>query len=101
MFSLLLNQHTNLLPFGTIIVDLAIAQEYDFDKDTQLEFIFEIASFMNNRVLNVNSMKTDTSMNLMLVVFCILLVAFVFFNCRMNDALCKKQAEMEHRVETK
>jgi hypothetical protein len=45
-------------------------------------------------------MKTDTSMNIMLVVFCILLTAFVFFNCRMNEALCKKQAEIEQRAET-
>jgi hypothetical protein len=42
-------------------------------------------------------MKTDTSMNITLVVFCIVLTAFVFFNCRMNDVLNKKQAELEHR----
>ncbi len=46
-------------------------------------------------------MKTDTSMNIMLVVFCLLLVAFVFLNCRMNEALCKKQAELEHSTQVK
>ncbi len=46
-------------------------------------------------------MKTDTSMNIMLVVFCIVLTAFVFFNCRMNDAMCKRQAELENRSSVK
>ena len=40
-------------------------------------------------------MKTDTSMNLMLVVFCVILIGFVMLNSRMSDALNKKQAEVE------
>lgn len=42
-------------------------------------------------------MKTDSSMNLMLVVFCIILIGFVFLNSRMCEALNKKQAEFEKR----
>jgi hypothetical protein len=44
-------------------------------------------------------MKTDTSMNIMLVLFCIILIAFVFFNCRMNEALGKEQADLEIRTQ--
>lgn len=40
-------------------------------------------------------MKTDTSMNLMLVVFCVILIGFVMLNNKMSDALNKKQAELE------
>ena len=42
-------------------------------------------------------MKTDTSMNLMLVVFCVLLIGFVLLNSHMSDVLNKKQAEFEKR----
>ncbi|MFN8321484.1 MAG: hypothetical protein U0T74_02385 [Chitinophagales bacterium] len=42
-------------------------------------------------------MKTDTSMNVMLVVFCIVLVGFVLLNTRMSDAMQKKQATYEKR----
>ncbi len=35
-------------------------------------------------------MKTDTSMNLMLVVFCIILIGFVLLNARLADAMVKK-----------
>lgn len=41
-------------------------------------------------------MKTDTSMNVMLVVFCAVLIGFVLLNARMSESLCKKQAELEH-----
>ncbi len=44
-------------------------------------------------------MKTDTSMNLMLVVFCVVLIGFVLLNARMSESLCKKQAELEKRTE--
>ncbi|MCS6934321.1 MAG: hypothetical protein NZM35_04110 [Chitinophagales bacterium] len=40
-------------------------------------------------------MKTDTSMNLMLVVFCIVLAGFVILNSRMNEAISKKQQALE------
>jgi preprotein translocase subunit SecG len=43
-------------------------------------------------------MKTDTSMNLMLVVFCVVLIGFVLLNRKMSDSLNKKQAEIEHRA---
>lgn len=46
-------------------------------------------------------MKTDTSMNLMLVVFCVILIGFVLFNSRMSDKMDRKQAEMERRAEMK
>ncbi|MBL0309969.1 MAG: hypothetical protein IPP77_09905 [Bacteroidetes bacterium] len=46
-------------------------------------------------------MKTDTSMNLMLVVFCLILIGFVLFNSRMSNMMDKKQAELEQRTETK
>lgn len=41
-------------------------------------------------------MKTDTSMNLMLVVFCVVLIGFVLLNSRMSEALSKKQAAFEN-----
>lgn len=41
-------------------------------------------------------MKTDTSMNLMLVVFCVVLIGFVLLNSRMSEALGKKQAALEN-----
>lgn len=48
-------------------------------------------------------MKTDTSMNLMLVVFCVILIGFVMLNNKMSDALNKKQAdlEMNHALQAK
>jgi len=42
------------------------------------------------------NMKTDTSMNLMLVVFCVVLIGFVLLNSRMSEALGKKQAALEN-----
>ena len=44
-------------------------------------------------------MKTDTSMNLMLVVFCAVLIGFVLLNNRMSESLCKKQAQVENQTE--
>jgi hypothetical protein len=44
-------------------------------------------------------MKTDTSMNLMLVVFCVVLIGFVMLNARMSESLNKKQAELENKTE--
>jgi preprotein translocase subunit SecG len=44
-------------------------------------------------------MKTDTSMNLMLVVFCVILIGFVLLNTHMSETLGKKQADLEHRTE--
>ena len=46
-------------------------------------------------------MKTDTSMNLMLVVFCVVLIGFVMLNARMSESLNKKQAELENRTQVK
>lgn len=46
-------------------------------------------------------MKTDTSMNFMLVVFCVILIGFVLLNSRMSEAMGKKQAEFEKRTEIK
>lgn len=46
-------------------------------------------------------MKTDTSMNLMLVVFCVILIGFVLLNSKMSRELNQKQAEIEHRPEAK
>jgi len=40
-------------------------------------------------------MKTDTSMNVMLVVFCVILIGFVLLNSRMCEAMNKKQAEAQ------
>lgn len=44
-------------------------------------------------------MKTDTSMNLMLVVFCVILIGFVLINKHLSESLGKKQAELEKRIE--
>ena len=44
-------------------------------------------------------MKTDTCMNLMLVVFCVVLIGFVMLNARMSETLNKKQAELENKTE--
>jgi hypothetical protein len=46
-------------------------------------------------------MKTDTSMNLMLVVFCVILIGFVLLNSRMSEALNKKQADFEKQAQIK
>ncbi|MDB5281746.1 MAG: hypothetical protein JWO06_821 [Bacteroidota bacterium] len=46
-------------------------------------------------------MKTDTSMNLMLVVFCVILIGFVLLNSRMSESLNKKQAEFAKHSLTK
>lgn len=39
-------------------------------------------------------MKTDTSMNLMLVIFCVILIGFVLLNSKMSDNMNRKQAEI-------
>jgi hypothetical protein len=44
-------------------------------------------------------MKTDTSMNLMLVVFCVILIGFVLLNSRMCEAINKKQADYQQKVQ--
>ncbi|MBK7147581.1 MAG: hypothetical protein IPH78_01860 [Bacteroidetes bacterium] len=46
-------------------------------------------------------MKTDTSMNLMLVVFCVILVGFVILNSRMTDSMNRNQANMQQSAEGK
>ena len=46
-------------------------------------------------------MKTDTSMNFMLVVFCVILIGFVLLNSRMSEAMSKRQADMEKQVQIK
>ena len=46
-------------------------------------------------------MKTDTSMNLMLVVFCVILIGFVLLNSRMSESLNKKQAEFQKQTQIK
>lgn len=51
--------------------------------------------------INIRFMKTDTSMNLMLVVFCVILIGFVLLNSRMSDTLNKKQADFEKRSQVK
>lgn len=43
-------------------------------------------------------MKTDTSMNFMLVVFCVILIGFVLLNSRLSDALNNKQAEAQGKI---
>jgi preprotein translocase subunit YajC len=37
-------------------------------------------------------------MNVMLVVFCAILVVFIFFSSRVNEQNKAKQAELEHSV---
>ncbi len=46
-------------------------------------------------------MKTDTSMNLMLVVFCLVLIGFVMLNNKLSHDLNRKQAELENRTQVK
>ena len=41
-------------------------------------------------------MKSNTSMNVMLVVFCAILVVFVFFSSKVSEQNKTKQAELEH-----
>jgi preprotein translocase subunit SecG len=40
-------------------------------------------------------MKADTSLNLMLVAFCIVLIGFVLLNNKLSHDMYKKQAELE------
>ena len=40
-------------------------------------------------------MKSDTSMNVMLVVFCAILVGFVFFSSKMNEVNKLQQVQLE------
>jgi hypothetical protein len=40
-------------------------------------------------------MKSNTSMNVMLVVFCAILVVFVFFSSKMTELSKIKQAQLE------
>lgn len=40
-------------------------------------------------------MKTDTSMNFLLVVFCVVLIGFVLLNRKMSNELNKRQAELQ------
>ena len=41
-------------------------------------------------------MKSNTSMNVMLVVFCAILVVFVFVSSKVSEQNKTKQAELEH-----
>ena len=54
--------------------------------------------FTENRTTELNEMKSDASMNYMLVAFCIILIGFVALNCRMNDKLSKKQSQIEQKA---
>jgi hypothetical protein len=40
-------------------------------------------------------MKTDTSTNLMLVVFCVVMIGFVIFSTKVSETLRAKQAAVE------
>ena len=40
-------------------------------------------------------MKTDTSTNLMLVVFCMVLIGFVIFSSRVSETIKLKQATVD------
>jgi hypothetical protein len=40
-------------------------------------------------------MKTDTSTNLMLVVFCVVMIGFVIFSSKVSEILHAKQAAIE------
>jgi D-alanyl-lipoteichoic acid acyltransferase DltB (MBOAT superfamily) len=42
-------------------------------------------------------MKTDTSMNLMLVVFCMVMIGFVFFSKKLSDKIQEKQYRLENK----
>lgn len=44
-------------------------------------------------------MKTDTSINIMLIVFCIILIGFVILNGRMNAEQQKMQAAYENKAQ--
>ncbi len=46
-------------------------------------------------------MKTEavSSMNVMLVAFCLILIGFVVLNCRMSKTLSQNQAQTEQRIE--
>lgn len=41
-------------------------------------------------------MKTDTSTNLMLVVFCLALIGFVIFSSKVSESIKTKQAMIEN-----
>ena len=41
-------------------------------------------------------MKSNTSMNVMLVVFCAILVVFVFVSSKVSELNKTRQAELEH-----
>jgi heme/copper-type cytochrome/quinol oxidase subunit 2 len=43
-------------------------------------------------------MKSNTSMNVMLVVFCAILVVFVFFSSKVSELNRSKQADVEHNA---
>lgn len=43
-------------------------------------------------------MKTDTSTNLMLVIFCLALVAFIAFSSKVNSNIKKAQQAMKEQV---
>lgn len=43
-------------------------------------------------------MKSNASMNFMLVVFCAVLVAFVFFSAKVSDQNRSKQAALEQHT---
>jgi preprotein translocase subunit SecG len=46
-------------------------------------------------------MKSETSLNFMLVVFCVALIGFVLLNGKIADTLNEKQAALEKNVESK
>ncbi len=43
-------------------------------------------------------MKTDTSTNLMLVVFCVVMIGFVIFSSKVSETLRAKQAAVETAI---
>ena len=61
-----------------------------------MQYLFWFCRYKIERELdkkeNSPIMKTDTSMNVMLVVFCVILIGFVMLNSRMCEAMNKKQA---------
>jgi preprotein translocase subunit SecG len=44
-------------------------------------------------------MKTDKSTNLMLVVFCAVLIGFVFLSSKMSDTMRARQAALDAKTE--
>ncbi|MFN8277229.1 MAG: hypothetical protein U0T84_07090 [Chitinophagales bacterium] len=46
-------------------------------------------------------MKSDTSMNVTLVVFCLVLIGFVFFTSKMNDINKARQQQLMQHDRTK